>query len=124
MPLGLDGQFIPTDRSGASLTFSNITCGYAMYENMVFFFGSLTYPTTADSSTAKISPPVAAANHRKAVVPGAVGGPSFTFPINIFCLGDVDPGSAEFINLNNSTALTNAQLSGLTMRFMLVYPAY
>lgn len=49
-----EGSWTPTDASGAGLSFSAATGGYTKIGRMVFAYGQVTYPSTADASNAKI----------------------------------------------------------------------
>lgn len=45
----------PTDGSGATLVFTSVNMKYTQVGNMVYVYGTLTYPTTLNSNPAVIS---------------------------------------------------------------------
>ena len=45
-------SWTPTDASGAALTFTGVSANYTQIGNMVFAYATLTYPSTADGSSA------------------------------------------------------------------------
>jgi len=107
----------PTDQSGASLTFTGVSCQYTQIGNMVYAYGTLTYPSTASSANAIISLPVAVPNQNYAVVQscdlGSLSG----------VLQTVKNTSTAAIITNTGTPQTNATASLKQINFMLVYPA-
>lgn len=115
--------FNPTDQSGAGLTFTGVSVNWFQIGNMVFVYGTLTFPTTANSSQAAISLPVAVPNQNYAEVGntmmtniGSVGWTIFTVK---------NTSKAQFTGnvANPNTPATNANLSAATIFFNLVYPA-
>lgn len=50
----LEGDWTPYDNSGANLTFTASDCKYTRIGNMVFLSGKITYPTTANGSSASV----------------------------------------------------------------------
>jgi hypothetical protein len=111
----------PSDGSGASLVFTNVNANVTRHDNLVFAYANLTYPTTADASHAIIAGlPVTVANQTYAQTPHMV-----------FCSGAatgvmlvpiINSTTAKLVNPVGGAALTNANLSGLTLDFMLIYP--
>lgn len=112
----------PTDNSGAALTFSGVSATYTRHGNIIFAGFSITYPSTADTSPASIAGlPVAVPNQTYAQGPAAVwcsGG-----SIAIILRPTINTSTAAFLNQATAAAVTNADLSGLTVRGMLIYPA-
>jgi hypothetical protein len=122
------GTFTPTDASGAGLAFTSPVGYYRRVGNVVFVWGSLTFPSTADATTAKIGGlPFTSANLTTAAnaTPGTV----------FFGGGSGTPGGASpnwlLVNKNattfdfhfgGGTALTNANLSGYIVHFFAAYP--
>jgi len=115
-------SWTPTDGSGAGLTFSSVSANYTRNANMVFAYATVTYPSTADTSHAIISGlPIAVPNQTYAAGPAPVyiSGGSIV-PI----LAPIPNGStAGFQNQASGANVTNANLSGLTVKFMLIFPA-
>lgn len=115
-------SWTPSDNSGAALTLVNISANYTRIANMVFVYFALTYPATADTSPASIAGlPVPVPNQNYAQGPAAcfVSGGS----IAVILAPTVNTSTAAFFNHATAAAVTNANLSGLTIRGLLIYPA-
>jgi hypothetical protein len=113
-------SWTPTDQSGASLSFTAVSAQYTQIGNMVFAYGTLTYPTTADGSAAKISLPVAVPNQAYAAVDGA---PVFDGTNNVVLKTVINTQTAAFFVSGTGAAVLNSSLSTKVLNFMLVYPA-
>lgn len=111
----------PADGSGAALAFVGVSANYVRLGNLVFAYFSLTYPATADGSNAVVSGlPIAVPAPAYATGPAAVSASGGAIAV---ILSPVAGGStAAFFNHATGAAVTNANLSGLTLRGMLVYP--
>lgn len=109
-------SWTPTDQSGASLTFTAVSAQYCQYGNIVIAYGTLTYPTTADGSNAKISLPVAVPNQPYASVFGTADGQGQF-------IKTVINSSIAAIQTAGGVAATNATLSTKIINFFIVYPA-
>jgi hypothetical protein len=109
----------PTDQSGAGLTFTSVSAMYMQIGNMVFVYGSLTYPATADASLAKISLPVAVPNQAYA---NATGFTQSTATTSSYIRTIINSSTAGFYAIAGAQA-TNATLSGLVLHFSIMYPA-
>jgi hypothetical protein len=48
-------SWTPTDQSGAALTFTSVSANTTKIGNIVYAYGTLTYPVTASGACAKIS---------------------------------------------------------------------
>lgn len=48
------GPWTPTDNSGATLVFTSVNCYYTQIGNLVFIYGTLTYPSTVSGSNASL----------------------------------------------------------------------
>jgi hypothetical protein len=116
-----EGTWTPNDASGASLSFTSVNGYYTKIGNMVYLVFRVTYPTTANGN------------------PGAIGG----FPISTANLADgvwggyityttYTTAAIQFLPVNNGTSTnffrngstngpTNAQLSGLVIRGVIIY---
>lgn len=111
-------SWTPTDQSGASLTFTSVSAQYCVYGNLVFAYGTLTYPTTASTANATISLPVAVPNQSYAVVVGTAGGSIST----VAFIRTVQNTSTANIVGTAQVVAENVTLSTLTLHFFLVYP--
>ena len=109
-------SWTPTDQSGASLTFTAVSAQYCQYGNIVIVYGTLTYPTTADGSSAKISLPVAVPNQPYASVFGTADGQGHF-------IKTVINSSTASIQSAGGALTTNAVLSTKIINFFIVYPA-
>jgi hypothetical protein len=114
-----------TDQSGGGLTFTSVNVQYCQYGNMVFAYGTLTYPSTADTHSATISLPVAVPNQTYAALPSTFLLNSTTGSPNKAVLRAVaNTSTAQVVQGDGSTNIyTNANLSGVKITFMLIYPA-
>jgi hypothetical protein len=114
------GAWTPTDQSGAGLTFSSVSVSYTKNGNMVFFYGRLTYPTTADTRNALISLPVAVPNALYAqnlnVALSTAAGICYVSPQHA-------TSNCAVINSGGGSSLRNVDLSGGLLVFMGMYPA-
>lgn len=118
-----NASWTPTDGSTAGLTFTGVSASYTQIGNMVFTYSQLTYPTTADGTAASIAGfPVAAANANYASTTNIVEvSTTLAFPVII---QKVKNGTkAILLNGFTNAAVTNVQLTGATIDFILVYPA-
>ncbi|HEX4860858.1 MAG TPA: hypothetical protein VFV07_06445 [Rhizomicrobium sp.] len=115
-------SWTPTDNSGASLSFTSVSANYTQIGNMVYAYFSLTYPSTASGSSASIAGlPVAVPNQPYAQTPAAIwasGGSNAALLVPT-----QNTSTAAWINHATGAALTNANLSTLTLRGLLIYPA-
>lgn len=125
-----EGTYTPDDASGAGLTFTSAFGFYRRIANIVHVWGSLTYPSTADTSGAKITLPVAVADL-------AIGSNGFQGIVQFNGGGGIPGGSAPnwaSIIPNTSTfnmryaggvVMTNANLGAgpYGVWFYLCYPA-
>lgn len=115
-------SWTPTDQSGAALTFTSVSAMYQQVGNIVYAYGTLTYPSTADGTSAKISLPVAVPNQAYAVVSsGEIGAPSASGLGAV--LNTVQNTSTAAVFSNAGAAVINSTLSLKKINFMLIYPA-
>jgi hypothetical protein len=114
-------SFSPIDQSGAGLSFSSIDFKYEQIGNLVYLYGMLTYPVTADGNNATISLPVPVANVTRAQTPAQVG--NNTGVTNLQVLPVQGTSTAVFRDFTTGGAKTNANMTGTRVRFMLIYPA-
>ncbi len=121
--LSVEGNWTPTDASGAGLALTTVAdgCYYRRVGNVMFAFFDITYPVTADASVASIgSLPTAA----KAGT-NAVGGGYFS--LQTVTASDfgilVNPGASTMIfNTNGGVTIAhNAAMSTKTIRGCAIY---
>lgn len=110
----------PTDASGAALTFTGVAANYIQVGPLVFAWAALTYPATADGSSAAIGGlPVTVANQNYAQnIIQPAGAPAGTV------LQPQKNTSTAFFWSNSALATrkTNAQMTGVAISFLLIYP--
>lgn len=115
-------SWTPADGSGAGLSFSGVSANYTRLANMVFAYFTLTYPATADGSAAVISGlPVAVPNQTYAQGPCAIWASGGAIAVILRPIQNTS--TAAFIDHASAAAVTNANLSGLSVRGTLIYPA-
>lgn len=118
------GTWTPVDASGAGLTFTSVVAGFTRLGNLLFYYGTLTYPTTADVTAALLGGlPIAGVTGGKGLVPAPIdpGSPLVGSPVPLA----ISVAATQQIILANSVsgaALTNASLSGQLIRFGGFYP--
>lgn len=114
--------FTPVDNSGAGLTFTAISTEYWVQGNTISVALTLTYPTTADTSHADITLPVATPNAQYALAPSLcyLQGVTPTFTTMFVPLANALSG--VFLNGATSAALTNANLSTAIVHCLIAYP--
>lgn len=113
-------SWTPSDGSGASLTFTAVSANYTRLGNLVFAYGTVTYPSTANGSQATIAGlPFTVANHSYALSPCAV----FVFggSIAVVLRAEQNTNTLKFWNAATGAAITNANLSLLGLSWMAIY---
>jgi len=112
------GTWTPTDTSGAGLTFASVPFAfYTKVGNMVFASCDITYPSTANGSSAQFSMPFTPTNYANAYA----GYTSYTTTAIYF---ESVTGQSNMTIQNSSFAnLTNANLSGKRFIITIVYKA-
>ncbi len=115
-------SWTPVDSSGAGLSFSAVDAQYQQIGNFVHAYFSLTYPATADGSSAVIGGlPTNAVNGNRANVAAFLQ----TTPAGLTSpYGVVVKNTKTFgiFNINGGAAYTNANLSTKTISGMIIYP--
>jgi len=107
----------PTDASGAGLIFASVSANYQRSGNLVFLYGSITYPATADGSSAAVGG-----------LPVTVGTPAYAKQCSVTIstvaalIYLIPTGNSMFFAGVSGANITNAQMSGGTFRFMCIYP--
>jgi hypothetical protein len=116
-----EGTWTPTDSSGANLTFSNTSnnCFYTKIGNTVQVAGRIVFPSTASGSTVEIGGlPFSV----KSTTSGVFGG-YITFTTETTAATVWASTGTSVINFYRfgGGAVTNANLSGDDIRFVLIY---
>ena len=113
-----EGTFIPTDQSGASLSFAAGTAGfYTKTGRDVHVWAQIIYPATANGSAAQISLPFTSANVSNSYYTGAV----YTNQGSEFVVYLPPNFSSFLLRDNTNTGKTNANLSS---KFMVINFTY
>lgn len=116
-------SWTPTDQSGSSLSFSNVSANYTQIGNMVFAYFSLTYPTTSVSVAAVIGGlPITSANANYANLPFYL---TLSASIGAGIIGVVNKAATTFAVENHQTyaVIQNQSLSAKTVAGVAIYPA-
>ena len=111
-----EGTWVPTDTSGASLSFTGVHGAYTKIGRMVYAQFSVTYPTTANGSIVRIG------NLPFASGPG-FGGFALRFTDSNQSLSfTMNASGTEIIGLNTAgTLIVNSSLSGKTISGLYTY---
>jgi hypothetical protein len=115
-----DTAWTPKDASGAALVFTGASGFYQIVGNLVFVWGTLTYPVTADPSAAKISLPLPVPNQSYAQSPGRVfilAAPGFLSIVPV-----AGTSTAALYGDAFAGAEVNSSLSTGTVNFSLFHP--
>ena len=110
----------PTDQSGNSLVFTNVNAQYCQLGNIVFAYGTLTYPSTVNASNAIISLPVAVPNQTYARIYGS----NIGVGANIGLETVPNSSTAAIVTSSNGVGVTNATLTLKVLNFLITYPAF
>ena len=115
-----EGTWTVVDESNGSLTFTVEHNRYTKVGRLVVAHARITYPSTSDTSMAKIGLPVACSGDSDNSTTGGVlteqnidTGKAYTASVNY--------SDSLVIRENGYNALTNAQLSGKILRFTITY---
>lgn len=119
-PAVYTASWTPTDASGATLTFTSVSANYTKMGNMVFAYATLTYPVTADASTAIIGGlPLPVPNQSYARSPFAVRSNG---AFGVYGQTLINTTTFQIYNNATNTALINSDVSGTLLRFIIIYP--
>jgi hypothetical protein len=116
-----EGTWTPTDLSGASLSFTNLSgnCHYTKVGNLVTCIFNITYPATADVNNAYIG---GLPFTSKSTTNGVAGGQFSYTNYGAFLSMLVNTGATSFYFWTSAGALvTNATASGKTFRGVITY---
>lgn len=113
--LETDGNYTPTDQSGAGLTFTNVEGHYRRVGNMVFFWGFVTYPVSSDTNQAAISLPFTSANiGAQANASVQTAHSASTTPT----IGLINPNTSKFVFVTvGAVSVTNAAIANGNVYF-------
>lgn len=116
VPLYSSGTWTPSDGSGAGLSFTTTDANYVLVGKLCTISASITYPTTANGSSAQINGlPFAGQNVASRCCNGRILGVAN-------CNALVSSNATNFqIFTDAVVAVTNATLSTLTLRFTFTY---
>lgn len=120
-PIITSGTWTPLDDSGAGLTFASVTATWTKIGNMVFAQANLTYPSTADTSSAKIKGlPFATANSAAA----RQGTLNYANPVGSVAYIVPTANSTDGISIFSATgsSVTNVNITGVQVWFQCIYP--
>jgi hypothetical protein len=107
------GTWTPVDSSGASLSLTGVSGTYMKIGKMVFITGEFTYPTTADTSTARIGGlPFSATATNFQLSPSHNGGATWASSAVVASSSTIGFSAPNTI----SNAVTNATLTGNVFR--------
>jgi hypothetical protein len=115
-----EGTYTPTDGSGAGLTFASAQGNYVKVGQLVAVTVDVTYPTQSNTSQAKINLPFTATGTGISLYGGAIGFTNYGSGITSGPLAGTDDLHFWTLSGNN---VTNANLSGLTVRVTAVFRA-
>lgn len=117
-----EGTFTPTDASGAALSLATARGNYVKVGQLVVATIDVTYPATASGATASIgSLPFTAGSYGSVTLFGAaIAYTDYATPITAYCQAST---AAIGFNTFGGVAITNANLTGLTVRATLTYRA-
>ncbi|MBO4227215.1 hypothetical protein GRB70_33020 [Bradyrhizobium neotropicale] len=113
-----NGSWVPTDASGAGLSFTNASANWSRVGNMIFAYATLNYPSTANSANASIGG-----------LPFAVPSAGYAQQCSLSYTtvnsaarvraqgGNITPYNSSGGNIPNST------MSGGQVQFICIYPA-
>lgn len=115
------GSWTPADASGAALTFTAVSAGYSVYGNMVYAYGTVTYPSTVNASASAISGlPINTANQGYSRACSLVFTTATTAALS-FVVPLQNSGTINFFTSSGGGS-TNAQLSLANIKFICIYP--
>lgn len=113
-------SYTPTDASGATLTFSGVSARYQRACGWVNGFFSVTYPSTANGSTATVSLPVTSANVGSRVGFGTCKNTVSTF--SAILVVTANSTNAGLVNPATNANITNANMTNNQVECTFGYP--
>ena len=115
-----EGTWTVSDGSGAGLSLTFEKNRYTKIGRLVMAHTRITYPTTSNSNTATITLPFSASTNATGSVTGGICSEQ-NFDTSVAVVAAVDGTAGNRFRSNGGGALTNAQLSGKTVRYTVTY---
>ena len=115
-----EGTWTPTDASGASLSFTVDKNRYTKIGRFVMAHTRITYPSTSNGSTATVALPFTPNSNCIGSVAGGICTEQ-DFDTSVAVTASIDGTAGTRFRSNGGGALTNAQLSGKTVRFTVTF---
>ena len=116
---GQTKQWVPVDSSGASLVFTGVSAQWTQLGKLVFAYAQLTYPATGNGAAAVIGGlPVLVPNANYAKQGFITYTTSTTAKLILPIVSTI---TASLLGAAG-VGCTNANMSGTTLNFMLIYP--
>lgn len=112
------GGFVPTDQSGASLSFTVSRAVYTQVGTRIWVELTLTFPSTASGATATIG---LGSLPNCANVSGVGGSWMIYFGNALLLQGQLNQGTNTFIIFNGASSVVNSALTGTTLRMQFNY---
>lgn len=124
---GTPTSWVPSDQSGAGLSFTNVSTNWANTGPYNTAYGTLTFPVTGSGSSVVLSLPFAVPAQSYAAVPGilvATGGAIGTNAV-VKAIQNTNPGKMLIVNdfINSGAPLTNANFTAATIWFQIFVPS-
>ena len=115
-----EGTWTVSDGSGAGLSLTFEKNRYTKIGRLVMAHTRVTYPTTSNSNTATIVLPFSASTNATGSATGGIVSEQ-DFDTSVAVVAAVDGTAGNRFRSNGGGALTNAQLSGKTLRYTVTY---
>jgi len=115
-----EGTWTVSDGSGAGLSFTVDKNRYTKIGRFVMAHTRVTYPSTSDSSTATVALPFTPSSNCIGSVTGGICTEQ-DFNTGVAVTASIDSTAGTRFRSNGGGALTNAQLSGKTVRFTVTF---
>jgi hypothetical protein len=116
-----EGSHTPTDASGAALSFTTAEGAYVKVGQLVHVSCIVTYPSTADGTAATVSLPFTVQDTTNDIYTAICENNSGTTVLSVRATNNTAAVTVK--NAASGAAITNANLSTLTIRFSLTYRA-
>lgn len=113
-------SWTPSDGSGAALTFTGVSANYQRVGGLVFAYAQLTYPATADGTSAVIAGfPVATPNQTY----GKQCSVSYANAVSAVHMSMQQNTTSAVMSASDGTVAVNSNLSGKQLQFICIYPS-
>jgi hypothetical protein len=117
----ITGAWTPTDASGAGLAFTGVSGKYSQVGNIIIASVQLTFPVTGNAAQVSLTIPTTAPNQTWALAPSLVYTSGGTLAVIARPVSNT--ATTVFVVHGSSAAVTNANMSGLTIQINLIYQA-